>query len=408
MALTRREFIRQMVALGFSAATAGTLFSLLACGREEARLATPSPTSLTRRPGTPSAAATLTPTTPPLATPSPTAALTPTGTPSATPSAAATPAPTATPPATPSAAATLTPTDTPPATPSAAATPTPTATPPATPSPAPAGAYLAVARGESPTAMVQAALTALGGIERFVRSGDDVIIKPNIGWGDYSYEYAATTNPEVVGALTALCLGAGAKRVRVMDSQCAGATAEQAYSRSGIKDAVAAAGGQMETMSDLKFREAAIPEGRDITKWPVYKDVLDADVLVNVPIAKHHSLAGFTLSMKNLMGIIGGSRNLLHQKIEVNIVDLGAFFKPALTVLDAVRVLTTNGPQGGNLKDVKTMNTVAASRDQVAIDAFGASLFGKTAEALPHIRRACTRGLGEMDLTKVQVIERTA
>ncbi|MFH1756015.1 MAG: DUF362 domain-containing protein, partial [Candidatus Latescibacterota bacterium] len=97
-----------------------------------------------------------------------------------------------------------------------------------------------------------------------------------------------------------------------------------------------------------------------------------------------------------------------HQKLDVNVVDLAVFFKPALTVLDAVRVLTANGPQGGNINDVKMMNTVAASADQVAIDAFGATLFGKTAEELPHILNAYSRGLGEKDLTKIQLIERTA
>jgi len=105
--------------------------------------------------------------------------------------------------------------------------------------------------------------------------------------------------------------------------------------------------------------------------------------------------------MKNLMGLIGGSRNLLHQKLDTNIVDLAAFFKPSLVVLDAVRILKANGPQGGNLNDVKIVNTVAASRDQVAIDAFGATLFDKTAEDLPHLREAYARGIGEKDLGKL-------
>jgi uncharacterized protein (DUF362 family) len=403
MALTRREFIRQMMALGFSAATAGTLFSLLACGREETTVPTSAPASATPPLGTPASAARLTPTARPLSTPTTAATPIPTDTPSAAPSAAATPMPTDTPPATPSAAATPTLADTPAATPSAAATPTPTDTPTATPSPAPAGAYLAVARGESPTAMVQAALKALGGIERFVRSGDDVVIKPNIGFGDYSYEYAATTNPEVVGALTALCLGAGAKRVRVMDNPT-GATAEQAYARSGIKDAVIAAGGQMETMSDLKFRETAMPEGRDITKWPVYKDVLDANVLINVPIAKHHNLARLTLGMKNLMGVIT-NRGDFHSNLGQRVADLNSLVRPTLTVVDAVRILMDHGPTGGSLDDVKLVNTVIASHDFVAADAYAATLFGLTGADIPAIRAGAEMGLGTTDLGRVKLEE---
>ena len=386
MALSRREFIRQMMALGFSAATAGTLFSLLACGREETRLPTSSPTSITRRFGTPSS----------------TAALTPAASPLATPGSAATP--TAPPSATPSDAATLTPTGTPPASPGAAATPTATAPPSATPSPSPAGAYLAVARGESPTAMVQAAIRALGGIERFVKPGNGVIIKPNIGWGDYSYEYAATTNPEVVGALTALCLGAGARRVRVMDSPCGGATAEQAYARSGIKDAVTAAGGQMEVMKDLKFEETAIPDGRDITSWPVYKDVLDADVLINVPIAKDHSLGRLTLGMKNLMGVIT-NRGDFHSNLGQRVADLNSLVRSTLTVVDAVRILMDHGPTGGSLDDVKLVNTVIASHDFVAADTYAATLFGLTGADIPAIRAGADMELGTMDLSRIKLQE---
>jgi len=403
MALTRREFIRQMMALGFSAATAGTLFSLLACGREETTVPTPAPASTTPPPGTPGSAARLTPTAPPSATPSSAATPIPADTPAATPSSAATLTPTDTPAAAPSSAATPTPTDTPPATPGSAATSTPTDTPAATPSPTPAGAYLAVARGESPTAMVQAALKALGGIERFVKPGHDVIIKPNIGFGDYSYEYAATTNPEVVGALTALCVGAGAKRVRVMDNPT-GATAEQAYARSGINDAVTAAGGQMETMSSLKFRETAIPEGRDITNWPVYKDVLDADVLINVPIAKDHSLARLTLGMKNLMGVVT-NRGDFHANLGQRLADLSSLVRPTLTVVDAVRILMNHGPTGGSLDDVKLANTIIASHDFVAADAYAATLFGLTGSDIPAIRAGADMGLGTMDLSRVKVEE---
>ena len=180
--------------------------------------------------------------------------------------------------------------------------PKPTSPPTATRT-TPTGVHIAVARGTSPTAMVEAALKALGGIEYFVKPGNDVIIKPNMAFGQYSYEYAATTNPEVLAALVKLCLGAGAKRVRIMDNHTMGSP-EKIWAVSGIGEAVKAAGGQMEAMKAFKFKKTAIPLGRDITEWPVYSDVLDADVLINVPIAKDHNLSRLTLGMKNLMGVI--------------------------------------------------------------------------------------------------------
>jgi len=208
-------------------------------------------------------------------------------------------------------------------------------------------AYLAVARGADPAAITQAALAAVGGIERFVQSGDDVIIKPNICTDYYPYEYGATTNPTVVATLVELCQGAGAGRVRVMDMPFGG-TPESAYAKSGIANAVAAAGGEMELMNRNKFRTAAIPEGRAIQEWPFYKDVLDADVLINVPIAKHHNLARLSLGGKNLLGVIQKPAQI-HHNLGQRVADLVSRVRPTLTVVDAVRTLMTNGPTGGNL-----------------------------------------------------------
>lgn len=267
----------------------------------------------------------------------------------------------------------------------------------------PNAAYLAVARGDSPTAIVQASVKALGGIERFVKPGNDVVIKPNICSAYHSYEYAATTNPEVVAALVQLCLGAGARRVRVMDNSFAG-TAAVAYTRSGIAEAVRQAGGEMESMSRIKFRETEIPEGRDIKKWRVYNDVLDADVLINVPIAKHHSLARLTLGMKNLMGVIV-DRNKFHINLGQRTADLNSLVRPSLTLVDAVRILMSHGPASGNLNDVKLANTVIASHDIVAADAYAATLFGLTGADIPAIRAGAQMGLGTSDLSGVKVEE---
>ena len=267
----------------------------------------------------------------------------------------------------------------------------------------PGAAYLAVARGESPTAIVQAALKALGGIERFVRPGNDVILKPNICSASHSYEYASTTNPEVISTLVQLCLGAGASKVRVMDYPFGG-SARQAYIRSGISEAVTASGGIMEEMSFLKYREVDIPEGRDIKKWTVYGDILDTDVLINVPIAKHHNLARLTLGMKNLMGVIV-ERNKFHINLSQRIADLNSLVRPTLNVVDSVRILVNHGPTSGNLADVKMTNTIIASHDIIAADTYAAGLFGLTGADIPVIRDGAAMALGTMDLSGVRVEE---
>jgi len=264
-------------------------------------------------------------------------------------------------------------------------------------------AYLSVARGEDPKAITRAALMALGGVERFVKSGHDVVIKPNICVDYRSYEFGATTNPEVVAALVELCLGAGAKRVRVMDLPFGGSP-ESAYARSGIAEAVKAAGGQMEVMNGAKFRETEIPEGRDISSWQVYQEILSADVVINVPVAKHHSLARLSLGGKNMLGVVS-TPSLMHANLNQRIADVVSLVRPTLTVVDAVRTLMAHGPTGGNLDDVRVTNTVIASHDIVAADAYAASLFDLTGNDVAYVRAAADMGLGTLDLDDVKVIE---
>jgi uncharacterized protein (DUF362 family) len=279
-------------------------------------------------------------------------------------------------------------------------TPQPTQPPP---SPTEEPAYLAAIRGADPAAVTAAAIAALGGIERFVRSGADVIVKPNICVAYHPPEYAATTNPTVVATLVRLCLDAGARRVRVMDHPFGGAP-DAAYDVSGIAEAVRAAGGEMEIMSPVKYAQFDIPEGRDITAWDVYRDVIEADVLINVPIAKHHSLARLTLGGKNLMGVIT-SRNLMHRNLGQRIADLTSLVRPSLTVVDAVRILTAHGPSGGDLNDVTRADTVIASADIVAADAYAATLFDLTGADISYVQAAAEMGLGTLDLGAVNVVE---
>jgi uncharacterized protein (DUF362 family) len=264
-------------------------------------------------------------------------------------------------------------------------------------------AYLTVARGADPAEITKTAVAALGGIERFVKSGDDVIIKPNICVSYHPPEYAATTNPTVVATLVSLCRGVGAKRVRVMDMPFGG-TPEAAYTATGIGEAVQAVGGEMEVMSPVKFTKFAIPEGRDITEWEVYQDIVNADVLINVPIAKHHSLARLTLGGKNLLGVITRP-NRIHRNLGQRIADLTSLVRPTLTVIDAVRILTAHGPTGGSLNDVQQLDTIIASHDIVAADAYGATLFGKTGADISYITAGAEMGLGTMDLDSIKIEE---
>jgi len=265
---------------------------------------------------------------------------------------------------------------------------------------APALPDLAVARGAAAERSVRAAVEALGGIRRFIARNDVVVVKPNIGW-DRRPEYAATTSPEVVAALVRLCLEAGAAKVKVFDRPVN--DPRRTYAQSGIEEAARAAGAEVSFVDERRFREVKIPKGVAIQAWPIYLDVLEADKLVNAPIAKHHGLGRLTLAHKNWMGVMGENRGRIHQRLDEALVDVSTVVRPCLTVLDAVRILTRNGPQGGDLGDVKRLDTVVAGTDQVAVDAFGATLFGLAGADLGSVREAARRGLGVMDLGRLNI-----
>ena len=245
--------------------------------------------------------------------------------------------------------------------------------------------------------LTRRAIESLGGMNRFVSKGNVVWVKPNIGW-DRRAEQAATTNPDVVATLVEMCYQAGAKKVLVSDNTCN--PARLSFPRSGIQAAAEKAGAQVAFMDERKFRKMSI-KGKVLRDWEVYQDIVEADRLINVPIAKNHNLCQATLGMKNLMGIIGGPRNRLHQDLGGTLVDLAFFFKPQLVVLDAIRVLTANGPVGGNLADVKRKDTIVAGVDQVAVDAFGATLLGYKPESISYIAQGNARGLGTINFNSL-------
>lgn len=264
------------------------------------------------------------------------------------------------------------------------------------------GPDLAAISAESPAAAVRAAVGALGGMAAFVGRGDKVVLKPNIGW-DRTPEMAACTNPEVVATLVTLVLEAGAKEAVVMDNTTN--QAKRCYVRSGIAEAAKQAGAKVLFTDDYRLKKTALG-GVWLKEWEVFSDFLEADKVINVPIAKVHSLSRLSMGMKNWLGAIGGARNQLHQKLDEAMVDLAAFFKPALTVLDAYRILVSNGPQGGRLSDTKLVKTIVAGRDPVAVDAFGATFFDVRPGELAYLRIAQERGLGRHELEGLTIEKR--
>ncbi len=282
----------------------------------------------------------------------------------------------------------------------------PTSAPPTeTPTASFEPAYLAVARGgDDPEALVRRAVEAIGGIGRFVPAGANVIIKPNICTSYRAFKFAATTNPWVVGALVKMCFEAGAGRVRVYDYPFNGGCVD-AYTNSGIAEQVQAAGGEIEIISFDKFIPVQ-PQGTvAFRQAKVYRDILEADVVIDVPIAKHHSGAGLTLAMKNLMGVVE-NRPAIHTNLHRHIAELAAFIRPKLTVIDGVRILLAGGPLGGSLGDVRKTDTVIASPDIVAADAYATRLFGwPSPNNLGYVRIGAEIGLGRSDLENLKIEE---
>jgi uncharacterized protein (DUF362 family) len=264
---------------------------------------------------------------------------------------------------------------------------------------------LAVAEGTDYGALVGRVLSPLGGLGAFVKKGDRVVVKPNIGW-DRTPEQAANTHPLVVRSLVKMALEAGAAQVLVFDNPCN--EERRCYVNSGIKAAVESLGDRRASCPYLdrrKFVPVRIAKGKSVSEWEYYRDALEADCYINVPVAKHHSSAGLSLGLKNVMGAIGGFRGKIHFSLGQRIADLNTVLKPKLTVIDATRILLRNGPQGGDLKDVKVLNTLIASPDTVATDAYATTLFQMKPEELESTVAGYKLGLGEMDLKKIRIVK---
>jgi uncharacterized protein (DUF362 family) len=256
---------------------------------------------------------------------------------------------------------------------------------------------LAVAGGSGPDDNLRRAVAALGGIERFISTGDRVAIKPNAAW-DRTPEQAANTDPTLIAELVRLCLAAGAASVTVLDNTCH--DPRRAFARSGIADAVRSAGGETEHQDSVGTVKMDLG-GLILGRWKVLRPIVEADKLINVPVVKHHSLSRATLGMKNWFGAVVGARPRLHQNIGRVCAELGRAFDPTLTVIDATRILTGGGPTGGSLALVRATDLVGVATDPVAADAWGASLLELAPSELPHVGIASRLALGTADWRSV-------
>lgn len=245
--------------------------------------------------------------------------------------------------------------------------------------------------------LTEQTVQAMGGISRFVKRGDVVWIKPNIGW-DRTPELAANTNPDVVATLVRLCYEAGAKKVKVGDNPCD--LPPKTYASSGIADAAKQAGAEVVFLDRERFRETDI-KGERVKSIPVYPELVESDVVINVPIAKHHVLATVTVCMKNYMGVIE-NRRLFHQDIPTCLADITRFMRPTFCILDCTRILLNHGPKGGNPDDVAVKLTIAAGTDIVALDAFGAEILGRKPDRIGSIVKGQQAGLGTLDYRSLQ------
>ncbi|MFA5146434.1 MAG: DUF362 domain-containing protein [Candidatus Omnitrophota bacterium] len=256
---------------------------------------------------------------------------------------------------------------------------------------------LVVAKGADPYLITVKAIDKMGGMGKFVARGSTVVIKPNIGW-DRTPEQAGNTNPQVVAALIDLAFKAGAKRVNIFDVTCN--DMRRCYANSGIEEAARARGANVYFPDDWDTVNARFDYESPLEDWPVLRDAIECDTFINVPILKHHGLSRLTLSMKNLMGVCGGNRGIIHRDIGRKLVDLTDFINPDLTVIDAYRVLVRNGPTGGNLDDVELRKTLIAATDPTLADLFAADFAGVDPLSVPNIKVAVERNFGNADVGK--------
>lgn len=260
---------------------------------------------------------------------------------------------------------------------------------------------LVAVRGGEPEAMFDKAIQALGGMSAFVKKGQKVVIKPNIGW-DATPDRAANTNPGLVGRIVKHCFDAGAKEVYVFDNTCD--KWDLCYANSGIEKAAKDKGAKI-VPGHLEgyYQNVIVPGGIKLKEAKVHEILLESDVFINIPVLKHHSSTDLSIAMKNLMGVVWDRRfwhkNDLHQCI----ADFPLWRKPDLNVIDAYRVMMKNGPRGVSVADTTIYKMQVLSTDIVAADAAATKIFGAEPSDIGHIQKAANLGVGRMNLDKLDI-----
>ncbi len=260
---------------------------------------------------------------------------------------------------------------------------------------------LVAVMGGEPEVMFEKGIASLGGMKNFVKAGQTVTVKPNIGW-DRTPELAANTNPKLIAKIIKECLEAGAKEVFVFDHTCD--NWQKSYATSGIEKAAKDAGAIVVSgNSEGNYKGVSVPGGKSLKEAKVHEKILNCDVFINVPVLKHHDGAQVSFAMKNLMGIVW-DRGFWHKNdLQQCIADMVSYRKPDLNIIDAYRVLKKNGPKGVSASDVSLEKSQIISTDIVAADAAAAKIFGKEPATIGHIKIANEMGFGEMDLSKLNI-----
>ncbi|MFH1516053.1 MAG: DUF362 domain-containing protein [bacterium] len=259
---------------------------------------------------------------------------------------------------------------------------------------------VAVSKNSNPYELTRKAVEALGGMDKFISKDETVMLLPNMAW-DRNVDQAANTHPDVVRAIIDMCKESKAREIGVFCNTCH--PAQSSYAKSGVADTAEKAGARIWYVDDRDFQTVEM-NGTNLKTTDIYKKLLASDRFINIPIAKVHSLASYTMSMKNLLGAVK-NRQVYHPNIHQDLADLSMILKPDLNVIDATRILIKNGPTGGSLADVRKPNIVIAAPNPVSADSVGMSLFDKAPEKLMCLTIAQKLGRGEYDHEKLEIRE---
>ncbi len=266
-----------------------------------------------------------------------------------------------------------------------------------------AGQTMSVITGESRTQTINKAIELLGGIDRFVKPGETVLLKPNIGFSSPP-RICATSHPDIIGELTRLCYeNAKAKKVYITDNPIN--DAQSCFVNSQIAAAAEKYGAQLILPKKSLFTPVSLDGGKLIKNWPfLYEPLAKVDKVIGIAIVKDHARSGASMTMKNWYGLLGGGRNIFHTNINTIITELAMLVKPTMVILDATEIMVANGPTGGSTSDLKRMNMMIAGCDQVAVDCFGATLLDLKATDLPYLLKAQELKIGTTDYQALKPI----